>query len=452
MQGRVGASKRDNNCTGMGRAGMVDSSNANRNTLEGARRLVKRPQGRSMDEEEQSETTSMEDWDFLGRRGEKGEQLLKECLLNKGLTGQSIQGIIDVWHESWKRHACSLTIFAEYWAQQSGTVLQLLTLEQSYLTIANYITYLKPLESDACIIQASNTISTLFELMDKPMNSIKNKVIEYLMKQLVNRATKVRNEIRYWKLSQLMQYISKQATLRDENKSNSNQLTKVSLTLIMVYTVLRMAEVQMAELRIGYINQGDIVIATMTMKKPRGPVEKTLKAAQNRTICSIRWIQSWLEKGELRKEQVWRINRKEKVWSTDKCSKGVKRVLANAGIEGYNITSIRKASISETMDKNMTQIQIFRWSGHSDASATVRVNYDKNYKDIIRNILEYAGKQPNLNESEINNNYTLVSSIRRDASSLNYVQINREARISERIVPQWDRREGYASHPVDNVS
>ncbi|KAA6358022.1 MAG: hypothetical protein EZS28_046451 [Streblomastix strix] len=334
IQGRVGVSKRDNNSTNMERAGVLDSKNANYSTLEGARGQLKCPQGGSMDEEEQTETTSGEDWDFLGRRGEKGEQLFKECLLNTGLTGQSIQGTIDGWHGSLKRHSCSLTIFAEYWAQQSGTVLQLSTLEQPYLTIANYITYLKPLDSDACIIQTRNSISTLFELMGKPMNSIRNKVIEQLMKEHVDRAAKVKKEIRYWKLSQLMQYISKQAMLRDENKLNSDQLMKVSLTLIMVYTVLRMAEVQRAELRIENVNQGEIVIATMTMKKPRGPVVKTLKAAQDRTVCPIRWIWSWLDKievkEELKKEQVWRNRRKEKVQSADKCSKGVKQVLAEA--------------------------------------------------------------------------------------------------------------------------
>ncbi|KAA6387502.1 MAG: hypothetical protein EZS28_016973 [Streblomastix strix] len=268
--------------------------------------------------------------------------------------------------------------FAEYWAQQQLTILQLSTLEQPCLTIAIYIIYLKPLESDAYIIQARNSISTLFELKCKPMNSIRNKVIEQLMKKHVDRAAKVRKEIRYWKLSQLMQYISKQALLKDENKLNSNQLMKVSLILIMVYTVLRMAEVQRVELRIENINQGEIEIATMTMTKPRGPVEKTLKAAQDRTVCPIRWIQSWLDKrevkGELKKEEIWRNRRKEKVWSADKCSKGVKQVLAEAAIKGYNIASIRKASISETIDKNMTQIQINRWSGHNDTSATVRVN------------------------------------------------------------------------------
>ncbi|KAA6383392.1 MAG: hypothetical protein EZS28_021082 [Streblomastix strix] len=263
-----------------------------------------------MDEEEQSETTSGEDWDFLGRRGEKGEQLFKECLLNTGLTGQRIQGIIDGWHGNWKRQAYSLTIFAEYWAQQSGTVLQLSTLEQPYHKIANYITYLKPWEQDACKIRARNSISTFFELMGKPMNTIKNNVFEQLMKEHVDRVAKVRKEVRYWQLSQLMYQISKQTLLRDDNKLNSEQLMKVSLTLIMVYTVFKMAEVQSAELRIDNINEREIIIATMTMKKPRGPVEKTLKAAQYRALCQIRQIQSWMGKkevnGELKKEQIWR--------------------------------------------------------------------------------------------------------------------------------------------------
>ncbi|KAA6386083.1 MAG: hypothetical protein EZS28_018394 [Streblomastix strix] len=139
-----------------------------------------------------------------------------------------------------------------------------------------------------------------------------------------------------------------------------------------------MAEVQRAELRVDNIKEGEILIVTMNMKKPRGPVEKTLKAAQDRTVCPVRWIQSWLDKGEvkveLKKKQVWRNRRKEKVCSADKCSKGVKQVLAEARIEGYNITSIRKASISETIDKKMTQIQINTWSGHSDASATMQLN------------------------------------------------------------------------------
>ncbi|KAA6369170.1 MAG: hypothetical protein EZS28_035302, partial [Streblomastix strix] len=230
MQSKVVAGKKDNSSTSMKRAGILDSSIANHNMLEGARRQLMRPQGMNISEEEQTEIAS---WDYC-----------------------------------WKRHVCSLSIFAEYQAQQSGTVLQLSTLEQPYLTTANYIIYLKPQGSDAFIIQARNSISTLFELIGKPMVSKWKKIIEQLMKENVDKAAQVRKELRYQKLSQLMLKISKQATLRVENKLNSDQLMKVALTLIMVYTVLRMADVQRAELRIQKADQGEIITATMTMKKP----------------------------------------------------------------------------------------------------------------------------------------------------------------------------------------
>ncbi|KAA6382675.1 MAG: hypothetical protein EZS28_021794 [Streblomastix strix] len=165
------------------------------------------------------------------------------------------------------------------------------------------------------------------------------------MKEHVNRAATVRKEVRYWKLSQLIKYISKQALLNDKSKLNSEQLMKVSLTLTMVYTVLRMAEVFRAELRVDNIKEGEILIATMTMKKPRGQIEKTLKAAQDRTVCPIRWIWSWLDrkevKEELKKELVWRNRRKKKIWMADKCSKRVKHVLAEAVIEGCILFELR---------------------------------------------------------------------------------------------------------------
>ncbi|KAA6331562.1 MAG: hypothetical protein EZS28_053375, partial [Streblomastix strix] len=84
-----------------------------------------------------------------------------------------------------------------------------------------------------------------------------------------------------------------------------------------------------AELRIQKADQGEIITATMTMKKPRGPVEKTLQAAQDRTVCPRKWIWSWLKKrevkGEQKKEQVWKNKKKEKVRNADKCRNEVRK-------------------------------------------------------------------------------------------------------------------------------
>ncbi|KAA6369819.1 MAG: hypothetical protein EZS28_034654 [Streblomastix strix] len=63
-----------------------------------------------------------------------------------------------------------------------------------------------------------------------------------------------------------------------------------------------MAEVQRVELNTEGINQGEIVVATMTMKMPRRPLKKTLKAAEDRTVCPIMWICSLLANIETKEE------------------------------------------------------------------------------------------------------------------------------------------------------
>ncbi|KAA6403063.1 MAG: hypothetical protein EZS28_001421 [Streblomastix strix] len=209
------------------------------------------------------------------RLGEKEKQLINECLLNTRPTGKSIQKIIDGLDGIWKRLTCSLTLFAKYWDQQEGTVLQPSTLEQPCLIIAIQITYLKPLESDVQFNELH-----------------KKQVIEQLMNEHVDSVVKAIKEIKYWKLSQIIQFISTQETSRDESRLSSDQLMKKSLTLIMVQIVLRIVEVQRAEQQIENINKGEIVVATMIMKMQRGPVEKTLKAVHDITACSFRWIQS----------------------------------------------------------------------------------------------------------------------------------------------------------------
>ncbi|KAA6356619.1 MAG: hypothetical protein EZS28_047854 [Streblomastix strix] len=66
MQSRVVAGKKDNNSTGMQRAGVLDSPIANHNMLEGARRQLMRPQGINVNEEEYTIIASWKYWYFLG--------------------------------------------------------------------------------------------------------------------------------------------------------------------------------------------------------------------------------------------------------------------------------------------------------------------------------------------------------------------------------------------------
>ncbi|KAA6373814.1 MAG: hypothetical protein EZS28_030661 [Streblomastix strix] len=62
--------------------------------------------------------------------------------------------------------------------------------------------------------------------------------------------------------------------------------------------------------------------------------------------------------------------------------------MSNAGIDKkFLVTTIRKVAISAMQNKCKTQIEIDRWSRHSEAADTVRENYDVNNNDSIRKAL-----------------------------------------------------------------
>ncbi|KAA6382141.1 MAG: hypothetical protein EZS28_022334 [Streblomastix strix] len=119
-------------------------------------------------EEDIVETSSGEDNDFIGQKGEIGEALFKQCLQKSGLTSGSINSIIKSWRGSQGRHACSLSSFFEYWQQQGKTTEQLEQTEEPYLITVNYILMkLDSKHTDASIILSRTSLSVLFELMEK---------------------------------------------------------------------------------------------------------------------------------------------------------------------------------------------------------------------------------------------------------------------------------------------
>ncbi|KAA6390449.1 MAG: hypothetical protein EZS28_014020, partial [Streblomastix strix] len=76
------------------------------------------------------------------------------------LTPESINNIIRSWRGSWRRHACSLSSFFEYWQQQGKTIEQLAETEEPYLIIVNNISMkLDSKHTDASIFQSRTSLS-----------------------------------------------------------------------------------------------------------------------------------------------------------------------------------------------------------------------------------------------------------------------------------------------------
>ncbi|KAA6357185.1 MAG: hypothetical protein EZS28_047288, partial [Streblomastix strix] len=250
------------------------------------------------DEEEESKSSSGEDVGFRGKRGQDGARLFRSALEASGLSRNAIRSIIDNWHGSQRRHACALSAFSEYLRRKGMSIEQLTRIEKLYIIIAEYITDIIKDQSDAFVIQARTSVPTMFGLMGRQEKDIRNKVIEQLMLKPVANTRKVIREVTIQKMEQLLDYIVNLSVKRYKGNLTVTELRRVVITIFMIYSVLRLLELQRAMLNITQVEQGIIIICMNLIKGKRGRVELTLKVVENQAICPITWFQAWNEKKE----------------------------------------------------------------------------------------------------------------------------------------------------------
>ncbi|KAA6374906.1 MAG: hypothetical protein EZS28_029565, partial [Streblomastix strix] len=66
-------------------------------------------------------------------------------------------------------------------------------------------------------------------------------------------------------------------------------------------------------------------------------------------------------------------------------SKAVHMVMKDAGVQAKNsVTSIRKSSITKSIDQGASQQEVDRASRHKEGAGTVAVHYDMNLNDKLR--------------------------------------------------------------------
>ncbi|KAA6369041.1 MAG: hypothetical protein EZS28_035432 [Streblomastix strix] len=160
-------SVRDNDSTKLARLNMVDRVERNNGEGEGTRREREGIRDGIEDEEEESESSSGEDIGFRGKRGQDGAKLFRNALEASGLSRNAVKSIIDNWHGSWRRHACALSAFWEYMKRKGMSIEQLSRVEKPYIIYAEYITEIIKDQSDAFVIQARTSVSTMFQLIGR---------------------------------------------------------------------------------------------------------------------------------------------------------------------------------------------------------------------------------------------------------------------------------------------
>ncbi|KAA6395019.1 MAG: hypothetical protein EZS28_009452 [Streblomastix strix] len=242
--------------------------------------------------------------------------------------------------------------------------------------------------------------------MGREEKEIRNKVIEQLMLKPVANTGKVIREVTIWKMEQLIDNIVNLSVERDKGNLTVNELRRVVITIFMVYSVLRLSELQRAMLNTTQIEQGIIIICTNLLIGKRGRVEVTLKAVNNKAVCPITWFKAWNEKRKIKttdKDLLWKNSGNKRSLTPEKCSKEVYVVMSSASIDKkLSVTTIRKVAISAMQNKDKTKIEIDRWSRHSESADTVRENYDVNNNDSIRKALsEYVSAREEGGVSEL---------------------------------------------------
>ncbi|KAA6361838.1 MAG: hypothetical protein EZS28_042635, partial [Streblomastix strix] len=317
-------------------------------------------------------------------RGNRGEELFRWVLNQRGLTDTAIQNVINGWHESWRRHRQRLGQFDEYWISLGRRREEILKVEDPELVIANFISQLEAEDAtNANQANCRSALSTLFQLQGFKKEKINGVALQQIMKKPQAGMRKPIKEEQIWNYDQLLKYI----------KSKSDQKVQLSeieflgivIATIMGYSTLRLIEVHRAI--VSKLPKGCWQVKTAMFKGHDTGVTVIFRPLDDLSICPTQWLSCWKNRRKKKDEKlpVWWLYSKNRVASYEETSKAVHIVMKACKIPaGYTVTSIRSSSMTKSIDQGATKTEINRATRHRKGSQAVANHYDKNLNDKIR--------------------------------------------------------------------
>ncbi|KAA6401173.1 MAG: hypothetical protein EZS28_003300 [Streblomastix strix] len=158
-----GESLRNNDSTMLAWVGLVDIVIGNNSERDGIGRKREGIGDGIEDQEEESESLSGEDISFRGKQGQDGARLFRNALEASGFSRNAIRSIIGDWHGSWRKHVCVLSAIWKYLRRRGISEGQLTRIDKPYIIIAEYITNILKDLSEAFVMQARTSVSTIFK-------------------------------------------------------------------------------------------------------------------------------------------------------------------------------------------------------------------------------------------------------------------------------------------------
>ncbi|KAA6359013.1 MAG: hypothetical protein EZS28_045460, partial [Streblomastix strix] len=273
---------------------------------------------------------------MLRRDGSKdGEKLFRQQLQARGLSSNAVDRVISNWSNQWRRHIAGLTLLAGYLKRIHQQPDYLLDLDQPQIFMANYLEDIISQKcSDNSVKNQRCALAVLLKFMGYSEQQIHSDLVKQLMRKIRMRLRQIDKEKQIWDLDILLNYIKQQVPLLEQGLLSVQQRRAIAATLVMVFTVARLAELHRATL-LSTLDD-EYIIQTTILKSPQRIAEFKICKIPDERICPLRWFKSWFAVREPdipnKAQELWRISQTERNIQADDLSKAIRAVMQSAGI------------------------------------------------------------------------------------------------------------------------
>ncbi|KAA6329385.1 MAG: hypothetical protein EZS28_053614, partial [Streblomastix strix] len=178
-----------------------------------------------------------------------GERLFRFLLEDYGLKQEVVQRIVEAWYGKWRRHVSALTVLAKYLELNNQQWKELRALEQSSAFMVNFFSdQMEKGASDNSLKSSRGALAVLLLFIGYMEEEVHSKLVAQLMKPVLMRTRHNDREIEQWDLNILLEQIMKEEVELLQNNLSLEEILTISLTLWMIFTVARLAELFRASL------------------------------------------------------------------------------------------------------------------------------------------------------------------------------------------------------------
>ncbi|KAA6395826.1 MAG: hypothetical protein EZS28_008649 [Streblomastix strix] len=279
--------------------------------------------------------------------GDKDEEIFYEIVRQRELSDDAIKNIINGWHAVWRRHRQRIGQFGTYWQVPKRTWRDLRLIEDPESEIVKYAIHLQQNgPTSNYIVENIAALALLFKVFGFKEVQTYSKVLYQIMKKHRAAIRKIQKEKSIYSLDNLLKVLENQAKKNDDLSENA--LMGCTIVLIMIFSVLRLAEVMRASAE--QAENSSWMTSTSTWKGQDGGVVVHFRKSKYRYISPVFWLSTQINKSGIRllQNNLWYVTKTHKPATVNQGSNAVHEIMELANIDlSYIVTSIKSSSITK---------------------------------------------------------------------------------------------------------